>query len=85
MSYNIATRSKFPKTLFKDTISTLSTLHSLGKKLGLITATTRSSLEYDLKTYGVQVNELKLVVNPIFFYAIESEPLYTQKNTSTNS
>ena len=53
MSYNIATRSKFPKTLFKDTISTLSALHSLGKKLGLVTATTRSSLEYDLKTLGI--------------------------------
>lgn len=55
MSYNIATRSKFPKLLFKDTISTLSTLHSLGKKLGLVTATTRSSLEYDLKTLGIPI------------------------------
>lgn len=53
MSYNIATRSKFPKTLFKDTISTLSTLHGLGKKLGLVTATTCSSLEYDLKTLRI--------------------------------
>ena len=55
MSYNIATRSKFPKLLFKDTISTLSTLHSLGKKLGLVTATIRSSLEYDLKTLGIPI------------------------------
>ena len=55
MSYNIATRSKFPKTLFKDTIRTLSTLRSLGKKLGLVTATTGSSLEYDLKTLGIPI------------------------------
>src|ERR1700733_9818398 len=47
MSYNIATRSKFPKVLFKDTIKTLNILHESGKKLGLVTATTRSSLNYD--------------------------------------
>ncbi len=57
MSYNIATRSKFPKVLFKDTISTLNTLHNLGKKLGLVTAITRSSLEHDLKTLKIP-NEL---------------------------
>ena len=53
MSYNIATRTKFPKALFKDTISTLSILHNLGKKLGLVTATTLSSLEHDWKTLKV--------------------------------
>ena len=53
MSYNIATRSKFPKFLFKDTVETLKTLRSLGKKLGLVTATTRYSLEYDLLTLNI--------------------------------
>ncbi|PWU15948.1 MAG: hypothetical protein C5B45_01580 [Chlamydiae bacterium] len=57
MSYNIATRSKFPKILFKDTISTLHTLRNLGKKLGLVTATTCSSLKHDLKTLKIP-NEL---------------------------
>ncbi|MEK7339404.1 MAG: HAD-IA family hydrolase, partial [Verrucomicrobiota bacterium] len=50
-------RGKFPKILFKDTINTLSILHNLGKKLGLVTATTRSSLEHDWKTLKIP-NEL---------------------------
>jgi phosphoglycolate phosphatase len=53
MSYNIATRSKFPKVLFKDTIKTLSALHQSGKKLALVTATTRSSLNYDFETLKI--------------------------------
>jgi HAD superfamily hydrolase (TIGR01549 family) len=56
MSYNIATRKKFPKVLFKDTIETLNTLRNSGKKLGLVTATTRSSLEYDFKTLKIPDN-----------------------------
>lgn len=53
MSYNIATRSKFPKILFKNTIETLKILHNAGKKLGLLTATTLSSLEHDFKTLKI--------------------------------
>ncbi|MGL5263956.1 MAG: HAD family hydrolase [Candidatus Rhabdochlamydia sp.] len=53
MSYNIATRSKFPKVLFKNTIETLNVLRNSGKKLGLLTATNRSSLEHDLKTLRI--------------------------------
>jgi len=56
MSYNIATRSKFPKVLFKDTIKTLTALHKSGKKLGLVTATTQSSLNYDFQTLKIPKN-----------------------------
>ena len=53
MSYNIATRDAFPKALFKDTVRTLNALRSSGKKLGLVTATSRSSLEHDVKTLSI--------------------------------
>lgn len=53
MSYNIATRSKFPKFLFKNTLKTLSALRKSGKKVGLITATTKLSLNYDFQTLGI--------------------------------
>jgi HAD superfamily hydrolase (TIGR01549 family) len=53
MSYNLATREKFPKSVFEDTLDTLATLQKLGLKLGLVTATTLSSLEHDLKTLKI--------------------------------
>lgn len=53
MSYNIATRSQFPKILFKNTIKTLNSLRKLGKKVGLVTATTNASLSHDFKTLGI--------------------------------
>src|ERR1043165_7200592 len=46
MSYNIATRPQFPKQLLKNTIKTLNALRKSGRKLGLVTATTRASLKY---------------------------------------
>lgn len=53
MSYNVATRSQFPKTLFKDVKETLKILRNMGKKLGVVTATTRSNLEHDFKTLRI--------------------------------
>ena len=53
MFYNIATRSDFPKILFRNTIKTLCSLQKLGKKLGLVTATTRDSLNHDFQTLGI--------------------------------
>ncbi|GEM_PF-476764 len=53
MCYNIATRSKFPKILFRDTIKTLRALRKSGKKVGLVTATTRSSLNHDFQTLKI--------------------------------
>lgn len=53
MSYNKATHHNFPKKLQNDTISTLQYLHDKGKKLGVITATHKFSLDYDLETLGI--------------------------------
>lgn len=56
MSYNIATRELFPKKLFKGTLDTLKALKSSGKKLAIVTATTKSSLLNDFKTLGLDQN-----------------------------
>ncbi len=56
MSYNIATRELFPKNLLKGTIDTLKTLKKAGKKLAIVTATTKSSLMNDFKTLGIDQN-----------------------------
>lgn len=53
MSYNIATRKKFPKILFKDTLETIYALKKAGKKIGLVTATTQSSLDNDFATLKI--------------------------------
>jgi HAD superfamily hydrolase (TIGR01549 family) len=53
MSYNIATRKKFPKRRFPDTIETLQALRDRGIFVGVVTATTRSSLEHDWKTLQI--------------------------------
>lgn len=53
MSYNIATRDKFPKLLFKNTIKTLKAIRESGKKVGLVTSTTRSSLKHDFLTLNI--------------------------------
>lgn len=53
MSYNIATRNLFPKRLFSDTLLTLENLRKMGKKIGLVTATTTSSLEHDFQTLHI--------------------------------
>lgn len=53
MSYNICTRKDFPKQLFSDTIKTLTTLRKNSIKIGLVTATTFSSLENDFTTLNI--------------------------------
>ncbi len=53
MAHNVATRKDFPKRLFEDTLPTLSFLRHIGKKIGLVTATTRSSLDHDLDTLKI--------------------------------
>lgn len=53
MSYNIATRKDFPKSLFDDSIKTLTSFRKAGLKVGLVTATTLSSLENDFKTLNI--------------------------------
>jgi phosphoglycolate phosphatase-like HAD superfamily hydrolase len=53
MSYNICTRTEFPKVLFKDTIKTLTALREAGMKIGLVTATTSSSLGNDFTTLKI--------------------------------
>lgn len=69
MSYNIATRGQFPKILFRDTLKTLKTLRRSGKKLGLVTATTRSSLDYDFQT-------LKIPEDLFDFIQTEDDTIY---------
>ncbi len=56
MTYNIATRSLFPKFLFSDTIHTLQSLRKAGFKTGIVTATTSSSLNHDFSTLGISEN-----------------------------
>lgn len=53
MSYNIAIRDRFPKLLFKDTLSTLKFLRKAGKKVGVVTATSLASLQNDFDTLGI--------------------------------
>lgn len=53
MDLNLKHNEKFPKVLRDDTISTLKYLRKVGKKLGVITATHKWSLDYDLETLGI--------------------------------
>jgi HAD superfamily hydrolase (TIGR01549 family) len=53
MFYNVATRNEFPKLLFEDTLATLTSLRAMGKKLGIVTATSLSSLQNDFNTLGI--------------------------------
>lgn len=52
----MAEKANFPKKLHGDTIDTLIHLHKSGKKLGVITATSRQSFSYDLETLGIPKN-----------------------------
>ena len=45
-----ANSTDFPKILHDDTLSTLALIKNSGKKIGVITATTRPNLMYDFKT-----------------------------------
>jgi beta-phosphoglucomutase-like phosphatase (HAD superfamily) len=53
MAKNMATHEAFPKELFAATIPTLRHIKAAGKLIGIITATSRSSFEYDLTLHGV--------------------------------
>lgn len=53
MSHNLAHHEDFPKELFTATIDTLEQLHASGKRIGIITATSRFSFEHDLELHGV--------------------------------
>lgn len=53
MAYNIKHHEEYPKLLFTETVPMLKHVKSLGKKIGVITATHRFSFEYDLKSAGV--------------------------------
>lgn len=52
-SYKLATRDRFPKFLFKDTLATLKALRMAGKKIGIVTASTLSSIQYDFETLRI--------------------------------
>lgn len=52
-TYKIATRDRFPKFLFKDTLATLKALRAAGKKVGIVTASTFSSIQYDFDTFRI--------------------------------
>jgi phosphoglycolate phosphatase len=49
ISYNTAMRPHFPKLLFDSVLPTLESLQRAEKKLGLVTATTRSNVLYDFE------------------------------------
>lgn len=53
IAYILNHHEDFPKLLFAETIATLQHLHDLGKKIGIITATNRFSLEHDLQRHSV--------------------------------
>lgn len=54
MSYNIATRNQFPKKRFNDAIETIQALRGKQILTGVVTATTRSSLEHDWRTLHME-------------------------------
>jgi len=52
MARNLSCEDDFPKLLLPDTIPTLQRLHTAGKIVGIITATSRYSFEHDLELHG---------------------------------
>lgn len=53
MNHNKAIHKDFPKILREDTLPTIKALRKAGKKIGVITATSRFSLDYDLESLGI--------------------------------
>lgn len=53
VAHNVATHTDFEKELFTATIPMLKRLKGLGKKLGIITATSRRSFEHDLEIHKI--------------------------------
>lgn len=56
LAREMATHNDFPKKLFEDTKAILQQLHKSGKKLGVITATSRRSFSFDLDTMKIPKN-----------------------------
>lgn len=56
LAREMATHTDFPKKLLEDTEITLEHLHKSGKKLGVITATSRRSFNFDLETMKIPKN-----------------------------
>jgi phosphoglycolate phosphatase-like HAD superfamily hydrolase len=52
LANNAECHEDFPKLLYPYTISTLQHVHALGKKIGIITATSTFSFEHDLTLHG---------------------------------
>lgn len=53
LAYNVLHHKEFEKELFTATVPTLKHLKRLGKKLGIITATSRFSFEHDLTHHKI--------------------------------
>lgn len=53
IAYNLDSHKDFPKLLPDDTISTLTYLKKIGKKIGVVTAANVLSFNYDLKSLGI--------------------------------
>lgn len=58
MAHNTACHEDFPKELFEATIQTLTSLKTEGKLVGIITATSRFSLNHDLVLHNIPENAL---------------------------
>jgi HAD superfamily hydrolase (TIGR01662 family) len=53
MEYYVLSRDSYPKKLFPFTIPALHSVHDMGKLIGIITASSKTSLENQLKEYGI--------------------------------
>lgn len=53
VAYNVESQKEYPKEIFAATIQTLRHIHSTGRRIGVITATTRERFEYDLNLHKV--------------------------------
>lgn len=53
LANNNSCHEDFPKRLFKETVPLLRQINSQGKPIGIVTATTRFSFEYDLNSLGI--------------------------------
>ena len=53
-TYNIATRERFPKLLFPEMTNVIEELKRRGKVLGIVTATSTCSLDYDFASLNIK-------------------------------
>ena len=59
--HNVDTRHIFPKTLFADTNKVLSKLQDQGIVVGVVTATSKASIEYDFSTLEIEKNQFDYI------------------------